>query len=68
MKVYEYIVWIDEKKDKQTDAVVDPAAIITGPTVVIAKDDGHVSTIAARAIPAEFEDKLERVNITVRPF
>ncbi len=68
MKVFEYVVWIDEKKDKQTDAVVDPAVVIVSPTTVLAKDDGQVAMIAARQIPDEYADRLDRVQISVRPF
>lgn len=68
MKLYEYAVWIDEKRDKQTDAVVDPAKVLVAPTTTIAKDDGQVAMIAARQIPTEYEDRLDRVQISVRPF
>jgi len=35
---------------------------------VVAKSENDVRTIASREIPEEYLDKLEQVNIVVRPF
>jgi hypothetical protein len=37
-------------------------------TVVLADSDGQVATLAARAIPEAYLDKLDQVEILVRPF
>jgi len=67
MKIFEYIVWIDEKRNKDGD-VVDEAEIISGPSVMLANDERVVGLRAARGIPAEYDDNLDRVQVTIRPF
>ncbi len=37
-------------------------------TNVVARDEKEVLMIAAREIPAEYLDKLDRVEIALRPF
>ena len=66
-KLFEYVVWIDEKRDKDGE-VVEKAVVLTNPTVMVADNDKVVAMAAARSVPAEHEDKLDRVQINVRPF
>ena len=42
--------------------------VIVAVTNVLARDDKEAALHAAREIPNEFEDKLEEVEIVVRPF
>lgn len=55
--------------DKQVkDDPTLKAKLIVDPTNVLAENKEAVNMIAIRAIPAEYEDKLEQVAIAVRPF
>jgi hypothetical protein len=67
MKLFEYAVFKDEKLDKDGE-VVDAAAVLVPPTVVLAKDEKLVGIRAAKAIGDEHMDDLDRIQIVVRPF
>lgn len=67
MKLFEYAVFKDEKLDKDGE-VVDAAKVIVSPTTVLAKDEKQVGLRAAKAIPDEYLDDLDRVQVVVRPF
>lgn len=67
MKVYEYVVFKDEKRDKD-DQVVDAAAVLVPVTLVVAEDDKQVGMMAARAIPEDQVVNLDRIQVVVRPF
>lgn len=66
-RLYEYCVWCDEKFDKDGD-VVEKAVVLVEPTVMVAENDKVVAMAAARGIPTEYEDKLDRIQVAVRPF
>lgn len=68
MKVFEYIIWADEKKDKQTGEVTRKAEIIVPATQVLAKDEPVVQIIASKQIPDTWNDNLDEVNVQIRPF
>jgi len=57
--IFEYLVIYDGD---------DKSKIIVGVTQVIADNEDAVKLIAARAIPKEYEDKLDDVRVVVRPF
>lgn len=42
--------------------------VVMGPEVLLAKDDATARTLAAREIPDEFVDDIDKVTIVVRPF
>jgi hypothetical protein len=69
MKLYEYAVILNEKRDKD-DEVTDDSRIVVEPTAVLAKDDAQAQLLAARSIPEEFVNskKLDRLVVVVRPF
>lgn len=69
MKLYEYAVVIDEKRDKD-DEVTEAANVVVPVTVVLARDDAQAQLLAARSIPDEFvsNGKLDRLTVVVRPF
>jgi hypothetical protein len=68
MTPYEYLVYKDEKRDKQTDAVVDAATVLVDRKVVLAKDEATAAMIAAREIPEAEMDNIDRIQVVVRPF
>jgi hypothetical protein len=69
MKLYEYAVVLDEKRDKDDD-VSDEAKVIVPVTAVLARDDAQAQLLAARAIPDEYlsNGRLDRLTVVVRPF
>jgi hypothetical protein len=67
MKLYEIAVLKNEKTDKDGE-VVDAADIVVPITPVLARDDAQAQLLAARAIPADEIDNLDRLVVVVRPF
>lgn len=69
MKLYEYAVVLDEKRNKDDD-ITDDSRIVVAPTAVLAKDDAQAQLLAARSIPEDFltNGKLDRLTVVVRPF
>lgn len=69
MKLYEYAVILDEKRNKDDD-ITEDSRIVVEPTSVLAKDDAQAQLLAARSIPDEFvkNGKLDRLVVVVRPF
>lgn len=69
MKLYEYAVVLDEKRDKD-DEITDDSRIVVPITAVVAKNDEQAQLLAARSIPDEYltNGKLDRLTVVVRPF
>jgi len=69
-KLYEYAVihHPKAKKDLAGNEETVKSAILTDVTRVLAASPEEVSILAARSIPPEFLDKLDQVEIVVRPF
>ncbi|MHA1966571.1 MAG: hypothetical protein ACW964_02090 [Candidatus Hodarchaeales archaeon] len=64
--MYQYaILWHpnkdEEKKGKKSKIVVDP-------TTILASDERVAQMIVIKAIPEEYEDKLEQLDVAIRPF
>lgn len=70
MKLYEFaVVHIPKTTTRTQEGVYLPEpSIIVQPTCVLAKDEKHASMIATRAIPQSHADKLDEVDVAVRPF
>lgn len=67
LKPFEYIVLLhpamdDDGKYKETTKIIVEKAFS------LAKDDKTCAMMATRAIPKEFDNDLDRVEIIVRPF
>lgn len=69
-KLFEYAILYHPKtiKDGSGNDITTPDKIISSPQFVLAKDDKEVAIRAARSIPDEYMDKLDLVEIVVRPF
>lgn len=70
-KLFEYAVLYHprEKKDAAGNPIEQKRSIIvTDLTRVLAVSDKEVGMLAAKAIPAAYDDKLEDVEIIIRPF
>lgn len=69
MKLYEYAVVLDEKRNKDDD-ITDDSRIVVPVTAVLARDDAQAQLLAARSIPEDLltNGKLDRLVVVVRPF
>jgi hypothetical protein len=70
-KLFEYAVIYHPKEKK--DAAGNPleskrSIIVTDVTRVLATSDKEVGMLAAKSIPEDYTDKLEDVEIVIRPF
>lgn len=66
MKVFEYCIIYLPKAVGNGKA--EPSKILVQPTTVLAVDQTKASMIASRAIPENYIDKLEEIEVAVRPF
>lgn len=69
-KLFEYAILHHPKKTKaQVETGEDAKSVIVSePKFMLAGTDNEVSVRAAREIPDKYLDKLEDVEILVRPF
>lgn len=69
MKMFEYTVILNEKRDKDGE-VVEDAEIVVPITAVLARDEGQAQLLAGRAIPDVYvsNGQLDRLVVVVRPF
>jgi hypothetical protein len=70
MKLYEYAVIFNPlpTKDENERGEKPKSKLIVDVTRVLSNDDKEAMLLAARAIPQEYTDKLDRVEIALRPF
>lgn len=67
MRLFEFAAFYEPKSENGKESPEKPR-IIVEPKTVLAKDEKQASLLAARSIPEEYVDKLEFVEIAVRPF
>ena len=69
-KLFEFAVLFHPRvvRDALGNETQGPDKIISDPVFTLAKDDKEVAMRAARAIPEDYLDKLDQVEIVVRPF
>lgn len=69
-KLFEFAVLFHPKvvRDTLGNETQGPDQIISPPVFTLARDDKEVAMRAARAIPDTYLDKLDQVEIVVRPF
>jgi hypothetical protein len=70
-KLFEYAVLYHPKtkKDAAGNPIEDKKSILVSDvTRVLATSDKEVAMLAARSLPEEYTDKLEDVEIVIRPF
>lgn len=65
-KIFEYAVIYHPKTKKEEEEL--PSKLIVDVKRVVAGSDQEALILASREIPAEYMDKLDRVEIAVRPF
>lgn len=68
-KIFEYVV-LYHPKPKRVDGedVREKSVIVVDVKRVLAESEKDVNVIAGREIPVDYLDKLDRVEILVRPF
>lgn len=67
MKLFEYAVILDEKRDRDEE-ITEAAKLLVPPTHVLAENEAQAQMIAARAIPESEMSELDRLIVVVRPF
>jgi hypothetical protein len=65
-KLFEYAVVFNPNKEETKSG--EKPKIVIKPTTILAKNEKEVNFIAARSIPEDFADKIDRLDIAVRPF
>jgi hypothetical protein len=70
VKIFEYAILYHpiQTKDQLERGEKPKSIMLVTPTPVVAENDAQVAMLAARAIPEEYTDKLDRVEVAVRPF
>jgi hypothetical protein len=70
MKLYEFVVIHNPlaTKDEKERGEKPKSKLIVDITRVLCNDEKEAAMLAARSIPAEYTDKLDRVEIALRPF
>ncbi len=67
LKLFEYAMLLHPEID-QEGKEKGKTEMLKSPSTALAKDDKQVGILAAREIPQEHLEHLERVEIIVRPF
>lgn len=69
-KLFEYAVIFRPKtvKDSAGNETQGPDELLVKPTYILAKSDKEVGIRAAREIPDTHLDKLDQIEVCVRPF
>lgn len=70
MKLYEYAVIYNPlpTKDQKDRGETPKSELVVDVTRTLAGNDKEAMMIAARSIPEQYVDKLDRVEIAMRPF
>ena len=70
MKLYEYAVIYNPlpTKDQSERGEKPKSTLIVDVQRILSNNDKEAMMLAARAIPAEYTDKLDQVEIALRPF
>jgi len=66
MRVYEYVIFLDPKKEEGKPE--EKAKILVDRKTVLATSDKQAGIIASRDIPEEYIDRLEEIEVALRPF
>ena len=70
-KLWEYAVLYHPKPQRDAGGHItkeEKSALVIGPKVELAVTDKEVGMLAAKAIPDDYNDKLDDVEIIIRPF
>ena len=67
MKLFQYAV-IYVPKEEEGKKRSEKPKVVVDITSVLAADQQQATLLAARAIPEEYLDRLDRLEVAVRPF
>lgn len=69
-KLFEYAVVYapKETQDAQGNDTTPKSVVLTDVTTILASSDREVSIVAARAIPDSYLDRLDQIEVVIRPF
>jgi len=69
-RIFEYAVLYHPKSTKkgEEEGTTKVSELIVDVKRVVAKDEKSVAIMAARDIPPQYDDKLDQVEIAIRPF
>ncbi len=69
-RLFEYAVIYHPKEtsDAQGNDTTPKDELLTAPTSILASSDREVGIIAGRGIDAKYLDKLDQVEVVIRPF
>lgn len=69
-KLFEYAVLYHPRSTKKQDedGTVPETQILVAPKTILGYDDKTVGMRAVREVPDEYAEKLDRVEIIIRPF
>ncbi len=65
-QIYEYAVLFHPRTKK--DGVAEPSTLVVDVQRLVAASEKEVAILAGRSIPDAYLDKLEQVEIAIRPF
>lgn len=65
-KIFEFAIVVHPTKKERDDGA--QSRIVVSPEVCLAADERAAGMLAARQIPAEYLESLDRVEVAVRPF
>ena len=67
MELFEFAIILQPKEDKDGN-VTEQGKVLVIPTTVLASSAENATLMAAKQIPDEQMDDLDRVTVVVRPF
>jgi hypothetical protein len=69
-KLFEYAVILHPKakKDASGNDTTEKDSLLVDLTTVLASSDREVSILAARQIPENMTDRLDEIEVVIRPF
>ena len=69
-KLFEYAIIYQPKQrtDAQGNDTTPPAVLLVEPTRLLCRDEKEATIQAARRIPDDYLDKLDEVELAIRPF
>lgn len=67
-QLFEYVVLFNPEEREDEDKEPEAPEVIVDLQRVLAKSAEEVSIRAARSIPEEYMDRLDEVDIAIRPF
>lgn len=69
MQLFQYsILYVPKKKSSDKTSKTDKAQVLVKVTDVLAEDAQQATILASRAIPEAYLDRLDEVQLAVRPF